>query len=168
MAQAPQSQMENPSIMTTEAKNRIEVLATSFLQESVFASREASHTFSPRAVEGASGCGLGLRPTIPEDFNDRQASLLEQMIEAAGLPPEQVRYDAIRDCVTGWIKMQDGIDRQRNHFLKDFRGVHGFDRKAYAPQIETAFQEGLRAINDDNRARLQAQASALASTFARA
>lgn len=150
--------------MTAETRESIEALARQFLQESVFASREASHGFSPRSLDGASGCGLGLRPTIPDDFNGKQARLLEQMLSAAS-KGEHGPFASIREKVEEWIKTQDALDRKRNHFLRDFRQQHGFDRASYAADVEAAFKAGLAAINDENRQRLDTHAHQFAALF---
>jgi len=151
--------------MTIETMVHMRELARSFLQESVFASRQASHSFSPRALDGATGCGLGLRPAIPDDFNDKQAELLEKLLAAANVGTEGAPFSAIRDQATEWIKLQDALDRKRNHFLRDFRTQHGAERKSYSSEVEAAFKGGLQAVNDENNALLEAHAGKLAALF---
>lgn len=140
-------------------------LARQFLQEAVFASRGASHAFSPRSLEGAAGCGLGLRPALPEDLSPRQGDIVTQMLEHR-LPGETpFRFDLLTDHAADWIRLQDQLDRQRNHFIKDFRGTHGFDKAAWAPDVKATFTAGLDAINADNRDRLDVAAAALATAL---
>jgi hypothetical protein len=128
-----------------------------FLQESVYASREASQP----APGHSGGCGLGERPVFPTELNARQRELLEQ-IEAvspgASLAPLAAGAER-------WIKLQDGLDRKRNHFLKDFRHEHGFDRRTYSPEVEAQFKAGIGAINDENMRLLDEHAAAISSSM---
>lgn len=156
--------LEKPQGMTTDTRERVADLARRFLQETVFASRQATHAYSP---DGAQGCGLGARPAIPPDFNARQGELLTGMLEAAAKSSEAVSFDDVRACCADWIKVQDGLDRKRNHFLKDFRQANGFDRKAYSAEVEAAFKAGLDDVNQDNRRRLDAHAEQLVAILER-
>lgn len=151
--------------MTASPLPELVAVAAAFLQESVYASRAASHAFSPRALDGASGCGLGLRPAIPEDFSPRQAELLERMTALLGVEPSAMPYGELRKRAAEYIKIQDGLDRQRNHFIKDFRTEHGFERAAWAEPVAAQFKTGIDAINAENRARLDALARALVAAL---
>ena len=52
---------------------------------------------------------------------------------------------------------QDALDRKRNHFLKAFRGKHGFDRTRYDAERLSEYERGLARVNDEeNRARRSA------------
>lgn len=131
-------------------------LVCKFLQESVFAAREAQHS---EMTAGAGGCGLGARPVIPETFTAKQAAIMEEMMAAASVAPERL-VEVAQQSAERWIKIQDGLDRKRNHFLKDFRQGHGFDRRAYPPEIDAQFQSGIDEINQENRERLDREAEA--------
>jgi hypothetical protein len=133
-------------------------LAQKFLQEAVFASREQSHKVP---VGDAAGCGLGQRPAIPDSFSQKQAELLERMMEVGKAPD----FAALQDVAEGWIKLQDGLDRKRNHFLKDFRNQHGFNRREYPPDVDAEFAAGVAAVNEENRARLEAHADQVVALF---
>jgi hypothetical protein len=52
-----------------------------------------------------------------------------------------------RQTLAAWVERQDAFDRKRNHFLRDFRNRHGFDRSTYAPEVLAAFDAGLERIN---------------------
>lgn len=138
-------------------------LSVAFLQESVFASRAASHSTTLRLLDGASGCGKGPRPVIPEDFNPRQADLLARMLVLRAVTPSPAMFDTVRDRVGRWVKIQDGIDRQRSHFIKDFRDIHGFEHASWAAPVQAEFKERIDVINADNRVRLDAAAGDLAA-----
>lgn len=136
-------------------------LAMKFLQEAVYASRGVQHA-GHAAPGGGAGCGLGERPGVPEAFSEGQARLFEALLQGI---PDAARADFVRHAqrLCGeWIRAQDGLDRKRNHFLKAFRQEHGFDRRAYPPEIEAEFAAGLDAINRDNRGRLEDHARLLA------
>jgi hypothetical protein len=49
----------------------------------------------------------------------------------------------------GWVEKQDALDRKRNHFLKAFRGQHGFDRTRYTSEQSAEFEAGLARVNDE-------------------
>lgn len=136
----------------------LKALAHKFLEESVFAAREAQHGGGPTVEAG--GCGLGARPVIPASFNKKQADLMEEMIGVSGGDAEIVVAAAVQHAEQ-WIKLQDGLDRKRNHFLKDFRNAHGFDRKQYPPDVEARFKQGIDAVNQENRSKLDAAADAV-------
>ena len=131
----------------------LRALAARFLSEAVYAAREQSHRFHPG--EGASACGLGERPSLPETWSPAQARVaaeLFQSLEAHGREGELA--PALEGVAGAWVQVQDGLDRKRNHFIKGFRQQHGADRKAYAPEVEQAFRDGLELINADSRERL--------------
>ncbi len=136
---------------------RIE-LAKRLLQEAVFASRGRS---APKDL-GASGagCGLGAGPNLDlalTEDGERVASLFWP----AGL--DGARASRARTLLTEWIRRQDALDRKRNHFLKAFRGEHGFDRAAYTSELTELFEAGLEAVNAESRARLDEASTELAS-----
>ncbi len=53
------------------------------------------------------------------------------------------------------------LDRDRNHFLKAFRGRHGFDRSAYSPELLAQYESGLAELNSRVEAERQAAAQEL-------
>lgn len=136
-------------------------VAVKFLQESVFAAREMQHGRGSLPAADA-GCGLGEKPAMPGEFTERQARLLEELLSRRGSAAGTEVYGGVQRLTEAWIRVQDGLDRKRNHFLKAFRQEHGFDRRAYAPEVEAEFSAGLDAINRDNRVRLEEQAGAMA------
>jgi hypothetical protein len=119
--------------------------AREFLEASVYASREAQ----PPAEDEAP-CGLGEGPALPVQFNARQRELLSFLAAAA----DDARLSVVADVSHRWIRLQDGLDRKRNHFLKAFRNEHGFARSAYSPEVLEQYQAGLDAINQENDERL--------------
>jgi hypothetical protein len=61
-----------------------------------------------------------------------------------------------RSAVASWIERQDALDRKRNHFLRDFRTKHGFDRAKYTTEQQAQFDDGLARINaDEDRLRTE-------------
>ena len=47
----------------------------------------------------------------------------------------------------GWITLQDSLDRKRNHYLRDFRQEHGFDRQAYVTEELAKYEGRIERIN---------------------
>ena len=58
-----------------------------------------------------------------------------------------VDLEHVHACMKAWVARQDALDRKRNHFLKDFRGVHGMDRRAYSPSEREEYETGLERVN---------------------
>jgi hypothetical protein len=117
--------------------------AKSLLRELLYKTREKSHAGS---LPGAGGglCGLGDPVELFRNLgNDLGPALQNLFRDRTGVD----RETATR-LIEGWIKEQDGLDRERNHFLKKFRHEHGFDRRQYGPELEKRFNEGVAAIND--------------------
>ena len=70
--------------------------------------------------------------------------------------------DRLRDVVREWVVDQDALDRKRNHFLKAFRGRHGFDRTRYTSEQSAEFEGGLTRINtEEDEARKAAARSVI-------
>ena len=66
--------------------------------------------------------------------------------------------------MASWVKRQDALDRKRNHFMKDFRQTHGFDRTTYTSEQLASFETGLDAVNAEvAEARRQAAVALLAT-----
>lgn len=135
-------------------------LAESFLQEAVFASRgaQAARHALATGTEGAGDagqCGLGERAAVVLDLSPRGRELFDALFtEDTGAPADEGRLSRMQQVMRQWITRQDALDRKRNHFLKDFRHAHGFDRNAYSEEQVAEFEQGLERINGENRERL--------------
>ena len=119
-------------------------LAEEFLREAVYRSREKQ---SPVRDPG---CGLGGKMAVASDLSPRAREIHERL-----------SLGDVREVMSDWIARQDALDRKRNHFLKDFRGRHGFDRKLYAPEILAEFETGLARINGEESSERRAAAERL-------
>ncbi len=150
-------------------------LAAAFLQEAVYRSRgdqagaalmTAGRSASGAAPSGAgpsgtgpSGaapCGLGEKPSVVLDLSPRAEELFGVLFGTG-----RVDLDAIHACMGEWVKRQDGLDRKRNHFLKDFRGAHGMDRRTYSEAVGAEYESGLGAVNAKVAAERDAAAARL-------
>lgn len=124
--------------------------AAAFLAEAVFASRarQAAGASLLRAAErdGSSptNCGLGREAAVELALSPRAAELANALWPTP-IAPESLR--AVQDVIARWVERQDQLDRDRNHFLKAFRGKHGFDRSAYTPELLAQFEAGLAEVN---------------------
>ncbi len=137
--------------------------ACRLLQEVVFQSRaKQAAGVSLARKEGSAGgtCGLGagaalelgLSPPGHESF----LALWPQ-----GVAP--TAREQLERALAQWVERQDAFDRERNHFLRDFRRQHGFDRTQYTPELRQAFDSGLESVNSAAQlARDQAARSILA------
>jgi hypothetical protein len=133
-------------------------LARSFLQEAVYRSRgdQAGAALFAASGPGGEGCGLGKGPSVVLDLTPRAETLFSDLGATATTPLEPVQ-----ECMAGWVRRQDGLDRKRNHFLKAFRGEHGADRRSYSEKTLGAFEEGLEAVNAQVTAALDEAAETL-------
>lgn len=121
-----------------------EELAEEFLREAVYRSRAAQAAgVVLRSSGGGSGCGLGERAGVVLDLSPRGDELFAQ------LWPRGTELETLRDALKRWVERQDALDRKRNHFLKDFRQQHGFDRTRYTPEQLRAFEDGLAQVNGE-------------------
>ena len=132
--------------MTVDA-DRV-ALAEAFLQEAVHRSREAQAGAGLWAAgdPSAANCGLGESAAVVLALTPRAEELLNELWPS---PPEGKALGALRKRLEDWVVRQDALDRKRNHFLKAFRGEHGFDRSAYDPGQAAAYREGLDAVNGE-------------------
>lgn len=122
-------------------------LARAFVQEAVYRSRErqAASTVLPSTEASADGrCGLGEKAAVELDLSARGAELFESLWPN-GLEAQELRMT--QEVMTTWIQRQDGLDRKRNHFMRDFRDAHGYDRTAYSAEERQAYEDGLAAVN---------------------
>jgi len=145
-------------------------LAAAFLQEAVYRSRgdqagaalmTAGRSASDAAPlgagpSGAGPCGLGEKPSVVLDLSPRAEELFGVLFGTG-----RVNLDAIHACMGEWVKRQDGLDRKRNHFLKDFRGAHGMDRRTYSEAVGAEYESGLDAVNAKVAAERDAAATRL-------
>ena len=125
-------------------------LAEALLQEVVYLSRakQAAGTglLSGKLAHlprGPTNCGLGTEAAVELGLEGRAAELF------AALWPEldETELERVRAALTDWVARQDQLDRDRNHFMKAFRGEHGFDRRAYSAEELAAWEAGLGEVN---------------------
>jgi hypothetical protein len=130
-------------------------LAEELLREGVLRSRDrqtAMHALRP----GPASCGLGEKAEVVLDLSPRGREVLGKLF-ARGL--DEPATDRFRATMSGWIEQQDALDRKRNHFLKAFRGRHGFDRNAYASDVLAEYDAGLAKLaSEEDSARHRAAA----------
>jgi len=135
-------------------------LAESFLQEAVYQSRARQAAGvglgggRPDGPPGSptSGCGLGADAAVDLELTDRGMELFQELWPRAMAPTETTR---IQEALTDWVETQDALDRKRNHFLRDFRQTHGFDRRSYTKERAGEFEAGLASINAEVDQRLR-------------
>lgn len=133
-------------------------LAESFLNEAVFESR-AKQAAGTALFGGSASCGLGARAEVVLELSPGAAAIASELWPSEITPADVER---IRDVTREWVELQDALDRKRNHFLKEFRQRHGFDRAAYSTELLTAFEEGLARVNAEVESRRRELASRLA------
>ena len=126
-------------------------LADALLREAVFRSRERQSAVAALRAPVArnANCGLGERAEVVLDLSARGRETFVKLFPE-GIGDEAL--EAVRGAMAGWIERQDALDRKRNHFLKDFRARHGFDRRAYAPDVLATYEAGLARINAEEDA----------------
>ena len=135
--------------MSAEPTPERVALAEALLQEAVFRSRERQAvgvSLLPAQPDGSSptNCGLGREAAVVLDLSPRARELFGALWP---VPPDASGLERLRAALADWIEQQDALDRERNHFLRDFRKHHGADRTAYAPAQRSAFDAGLAVIN---------------------
>ena len=126
-------------------------LAQTFLQEAVYNSRGAQAgkaTMSPGGKGADKGqCGLGQDAAIVLDLSPNAEEVLHKLWPAS---LDEAGVLRLQGQMTEWIEAQDQLDRKRNHFMKAFRGKHGFRRADYDSQTLAAYEEGLDAVNQES------------------
>ncbi len=132
--------------------------AEEFLQEAVYRSRGAQAGKALLAPDAKGQCGLGQEAAVVLDLSPRGETLFHSLWNAEP-DPEQVQ--AIQAVMTAWIEEQDQLDRKRNHFLKAFRGQHGFRRADYSAQQLAEYEQGLEEINGEVQTARRTAAQAL-------
>jgi len=131
--------------------------ARNLLQEAVYQARArqaagvglSGHHLDQPAPVG--GCGMGHAPEEALELSERGADILRRVWPS---PLGPVAVERLRSMLQDWVQRQDALDRKRNHFLRDFRQSHGFDRRAYSDEEATAFENGLERINAEADDRL--------------
>jgi hypothetical protein len=79
------------------------------------------------------------------------------------MQPEDQAMLRIQAVLADWVRRQDALDRKRNHFLKDFRHAHGFDRTRYTAEQRAEFESGIEHINAEENERRELAAQELLS-----
>lgn len=139
-------------------------LALELLQEAVYRSRAkqaAGTSLFAAARPDRSGCGLGARAEVELELSEHGRVLFGQLFPSEITASEA---DRVRAELRAWVERQDELDRERNHFLKAFRGRHGIDRARYAPAALTEFESGLARVNELVAAERRAAAQRLLGT----
>ena len=140
--------------------------AESFLQEAVYQSRarqaagvglSGGRPDGPPGSPGSS-CGLGANAAVDLELTERGEELFKQLWPRATAPTELAH---IQETMSAWVECQDALDRKRNHYLRDFRQTHGFDRRSYTKEQASEFEAGLASINAEVGVRLKATAQTL-------
>jgi len=117
-------------------------LAEELLRDAVFRSRDRQSAL--HSLKGGGGsCGLGEKAEVVLDLSPRGRELYDQLFTSSVDDASTGRF---RATMSGWIEEQDSLDRKRNHFLKAFRGRHGFDRTTYATDVLAEYDAGLAKI----------------------
>lgn len=133
-------------------------LAEELLREGVYRSRAVQ---SAPLVPRTGTCGLGEKAKIDLDLSPRGRECFDELF-AVGLDPRGTeRFQA---TMSAWIEQQDALDRKRNHFLKAFRGRHGFDRTTYATDVLGEYDAGLAKIAAEEDAALRRAALDIAGS----
>ena len=125
-----------------------------FLQEAVYESRARQAASSSilgvdlNAARGPGTCGLGEKAAVELRLSDRGQELFRELWPET-LPTDELA--AIEAHMAEWVRKNDALDRKRNHFLKDFRREHGFDRQGYSAELLREFEAGLERVNGEVR-----------------
>ncbi len=138
--------------------------AENLLQEAVYQARArqaagiglSGHQLDQPAPVG--GCGIGGAPEHDLELSERGSEILRTVWPN---PLGPVAVERVRAALQGWVERQDSMDRKRNHFLRDFRQSHGFDRRSYSDETAQAFETGLERINAEAMERLKQTAQEL-------
>ena len=139
-------------------------LAESLLQEAVYCARArqaAGVGLAGSVLESLSGpgrCGLGKPIELELELTPHGKELLHELLPHPLGPTQLAR---IREVVARWIERADALDRKRNHFRRDFRAAHGFDRRDYGPAESQEFEKGLAQINAEANVGLRTAAEEL-------
>jgi hypothetical protein len=147
--------------VTIDSEARVH-LAEELLREVVFRARArqaARAGLSGARLDEPAGpgrCGLGEGGEVELDLSERGERIARDLFGAKG-----VRAAHLGAAMRAWIEKQDALDRKRNHFLRDFRTEHGFDRNGYTPAVMALYEQGLERLNGEASAVLDAAARSL-------
>ena len=155
--------MSDPARSPRTSPERIE-FALGVLREAVFQSRarQAANTSllrSADATRGGTNCGLGAHALIETQLS--QAGR-EHASRLWPVPLQDASAARAAECIAAWVERQDALDRQRNHFLRDFRRANGFDRAVYSAEQLAVFEAGLARVNDEEERQRSAAGELLA------
>lgn len=135
---------------STEERTRA---AAALLQEAVYRSRETQAAAGGLAMPGGN-CGLGHKAAVNLELSPRGEELFRILWP---MQPDDQAMLRIQTVLAEWVRRQDALDRKRNHFLKDFRHAHGFDRTRYTAEQRAEFESGLERVNaEENEERAHA------------
>ena len=147
--------MENEAL---EAAGRL-------LQEAVYRSRGKQAGVASLAgadldkEAGPGNCGLGHRAQVDLEQTEEGRAAFRQLFTES---PSDATVESLSQLLATWVKRQDGLDRKRNHFLRDFRDQHGYDRREYTAEQRADYGNGLDAVNaEENEGRQAAQLEVL-------
>ena len=98
----------------------------------------------PRSARVRATAASAWKP--PSSSTSRRAAASSSTASGPSASPPRGSKPA-RATVADRVRRQDALDRERNHFMKDFRGTHGFDRPACTPEQEAAWRAGLDRVN---------------------
>jgi hypothetical protein len=143
---------------STEVAEARLVLAEAYLQEAVYRSREVQADPLAGGLGVSAGCGLGAEAAVELAHTEKAASLFEDLFPGS---MDARRFGHLRAVTAEWVARQDALDRKRNHFLRDFRREHGAERTAYSADEARAFDQGLEAVNEEERRARRAAARRL-------
>ena len=141
--------MENKAL---EAAGRL-------LQEAVYRSRGKQAGVASMAgadLDGEVGpgnCGLGQRALVDLEQTEEGRAAFRQLFPGE---PSDATVEGLSKLLATWVKRQDGLDRKRNHFLRDFRDQHGYDRRDYTEEQRATYGSGLDAVNAEENEGLHA------------
>ncbi len=140
-------------------------LAEGLLQEAVYCARARQAAGAPLAAGDIAADAVTGRCGLGQAIKEHGLELTEHGEEILNrLFPDELgptRLARLRDIVQDWVASADALDRKRNHFLRDFRTLHGFDRRAYDGDLARRFEEGLAGVNDEANQRLRVAAEEL-------
>ncbi len=146
--------------------------AEAFLQEAVFRSRGkqaaitdlAAHARDARGDPGSTNpgnlgrCGLGEKAAVELDLSPKGVELASELWSA---PLDADELARVRKVMSMWIRTQDALDRERNHFLKAFRNTHGFDRSMWSADELRDYDSNLDTLNEQESSRRREHARLL-------
>ncbi len=133
-------------------------LAEGLLQEAVFSARARQAAGVATSESASASCGLGPEIRFDLDLSERGAELFRELWPR---DTSRTEVDRIKTILERWVSQQDAFDRKRNHFLRDFRQQHGFDRREYTAAQADEFENGLAHVNTEIELRLKVAAGEL-------